>query len=108
MNDETKEVLDIMKELFSDLKSDIKGLSGKVDSLDNRLSKVELSIEKEIRPAIQLLAEGQQSMATRLVRVENKVDALEGKVDTLSTDMQIVKSVVTTHSSQLQKLDKAN
>lgn len=107
MTDETKEVLDVVKDMFLDLKKDINRLDTRMDvlentlgSVDTRVIKIESTLENEINKNIKLLAEGYQTMT-------EDVHQLKDDMEVVKFDVDIVKKVVTTHSTQINQLKKA-
>lgn len=100
MTDETKEVLDVVKDMFLDLKKDINRIESTLGSVDNRVTKIESTLENETNKNIKLLSEGYQTMA-------EDVHQLKDDVEVVKFDVDIVKKVVTTHSTQINQLKKA-
>ena len=78
---------------FEQIDNRFDGLEKKVDGIDRRLINVELTIENELRPNIQILAEGQSVIMRKLdeltkVRDEHdytkiRLDVLESRVNRL-------------------------
>ena len=85
-----------IENIENDFSSRLKGISADV-------SKVKVTLENETNKKIQLLAEGFQSVP----EISEKVDSLAEDMDTVKSDIEIVKKVVTTHSTELNKLGMA-
>lgn len=107
MTDETKEIIGAVQEMFLDMKQEIAGVNQRLDHVEKELSetkqlatKTSLTLENEVKPQIQLLAEG-------YLPLTEKVDALAEDMDIVKFNVDIVKKVVTTHSKELDRLGKA-
>ena len=123
MTEETKQVIDMVKEMFStlnekidssqnesglaDLQSHISdvenNLSVQMDTVASDVSNMKVSLENETNKKIQLLAEGFQTVP----ELSEKVDSLSKDMEVVKFDVDIVKKVVTTHSTELNKLGMA-
>lgn len=66
-------IRDIMRE-------ELQPINSRLDRVESRLDRIELSIENEIKPAIRLLAEGQQNILEHMPRQE-QLDRLEERMD---------------------------
>lgn len=62
---------------FDRMENRFNGLENQFNGLENEQRRTNLIIENEIRPSIQLLAEGQAQMQVQLDRIEEKVTAHE-------------------------------
>lgn len=107
MTDETKEIIGAVQEMFLDMKQEIAGVNRRLDHVEKELSetkqlatKTSLTLENEVKPQIQLLAEG-------YLPLTEKVDALAEDMDIVKFNVDIVKKVVTTHSKELDRLGRA-
>lgn len=115
MTDETKQIIDMMKELFSTLNDKIDTsyheLNDKIDTsyhelkneikdVKNRIAKIETTLENETNKNIQLLSEGYLPLA-------EDVRQLKDDMEVVKFDIDIVKKVVTTHSTDINQLKKA-
>lgn len=126
MTDETKQIIDVMKELFSTLNDKIdtsyqkldqkigisnQELNDKIDTsyhelkneikdVKNRIAKIETTLENETNKNIQLLSEGYLPLA-------EDVRQLKDDMEVVKFDIDIVKKVVTTHSTDINQLKKA-
>ncbi len=69
----------------------------KLKPIEHRITKIEVAIESEIKPNIQLLAEN-------YVPASKKYTAETEKIESIETDVSILKAVVTEHSEKLQQL----
>lgn len=106
MNEETKEVLSVMKDLFQNMQSEINQkfsvVEQRFDTIESEITKIKTSIETETNQNIKLLVDGHIQNAEKL----DKVDSMEKDIELVKFDVDIIKKVVTTHSSQLNKLGK--
>lgn len=64
-----------LEKRFDGLENRFNGLENRFDRLENGQKKLNLIIENEIRPSIQVLAEGQVAMQGQLDRIEKRVTA---------------------------------
>ena len=89
------------------LSGQIKAVSEEVSSTKEELSKeitgIKMSLENETNKKIQLLAEGFQAVP----ELSEKVDSLSKDMEVVKFDVDIVKKVVTTHSTELNKFGVA-
>ena len=127
MNEETKEVLNVVKDMFevltgqmkemkSDLQNQIKEVKNEVAEIKNevaeiknevaevkqRITKIETSLENETNRNIKLLVDGHIQNANKL----EKLDKIEEDVEISKTDIDVIKKAITTHSSQINQLKK--
>ena len=127
MNEETKEVLNVVKDMFevltgqmkemkSDLQNQIKEVKNEVAEIKNevaeiknevaevkqRITKIETSLENETNRNIKLLVDGHIQNANKL----EKLDKIEEDVEISKTDNDVIKKAITTHSSQINQLKK--
>lgn len=84
--------LDLILEKLEKLDSEVSGLKTEV-------VKTNLTIENEIKPQINLLAEGQSTLLAKL--------APRSEVEDLREEVEFLKSVVRTHEREIQELKKA-
>jgi hypothetical protein len=94
---ETKleEKLKPIREDISVLKEDVSDLKTSVRNLDERQKRIELKIEVDILPNLQLLAENYLPAAKRYVESTSRMDKMQN-------DIEVMKSVLREHSRQLQ------
>ena len=93
MSDDTKLILSLLDRQFEKIDKRFDGiderfdrLEGRVDKLEESITSLQLAVENEIRPSIQLLAEGHMILNEKLDRVlENAKDTeeLKTRVDAL-------------------------
>ena len=113
MNEETKEVLNVVKDMFevltdqmkemkSDLQNQIKEVKNEVAEVKQRITKIETSLENETNRNIKLLVDGHIQNANKL----EKLDKIEEDVEISKTDIDVIKKASTTHSSQSNQLKK--
>jgi chromosome segregation ATPase len=90
-----REDISVLKEDVSDLKEDVSDLKTSVRNLDERQKRIELKIEVDILPNLQLLAENYLPAAKRYVESTSRMDKMQN-------DIEVMKSVLREHSRQLQ------
>ena len=77
------------------LKDDTQFLRHEAQSSDNRLSRIELTLENETNRGIKIIAEGHLDLNRKLndaLKVENEKELLLLRVTHLETEMQLVKA----------------
>lgn len=79
-----------LKTDVSALKEDVAGLKTDVSALKSETAAIRLDIENRINPALELLAEGQQTLLDTMAP-KSRVDVLE---EELAFQKQIIKSLV--------------
>lgn len=99
---EMKTDMSQMKTDMQEMKSDISGLKSEMKTVNERLTKLELTLENEINHSIQLLAENHIDLVEKLnkaIHVQDKsilyevqVSGLKMKVEQLERDVQDIKS----------------
>lgn len=77
--------------------------SSQLKVLTADVSSMKVTLENETNKKLQLLGEGFQSVPD----LSEKVDSLSNDVEIIKFDVDIVKKVVTTHSTELNKLGRA-
>lgn len=90
-----EKILDILAGMSIRMES----MDKKIDSIDNRLVKVEFRLDTEIVPRLDALAEGQSAILEQLVPT-TRVDELENRV-------KMLEAVLSSVTSELQQLRKA-
>ncbi len=95
MEDKTFELLTKMygefSKRFDGVEKDIKDLKSDVKGIDNRLSRVELVLENEIKKDVAILYDGYQRTYEKLTAVEQKVDKLSEKVERQEVEIKVIK-----------------
>lgn len=79
------------------LDAKLEPIETKVDKLANKVTNIELTLENEIRPNIQLLAENYVPAAKRYEKASDQIESMQADID-------VLKKVVTGHSEILQKI----
>ena len=92
-----------LAELQSHISDVENNLSVQMDTVASDVSNMKVSLENETNKKIQLLAEGFQTVP----ELSEKVDSLSKDMEVVKFDVDIVKKVVTTHSTELNKLGVA-
>lgn len=98
-----------MKEMFSEMDRRFTGLENRFDNLENKVSElsnevkaINMKIENEINKNIQKLVDGHLQNTEKL----QKLDTMAEDIDILKFDVDVIKSVVTTHPNKLQAMKK--
>ena len=94
MNNEEK-ILQMLGEVLVEQKNTNKRL----DAIEQRVTRTEVLLENEIRPNIQMLAEGQNTIQKQIKRL-SVIDSLQDDVATLKTAGKVL-------SQEVDKLQKA-
>jgi chromosome segregation ATPase len=92
--DGLNEKFDGLNEKFEGLNEKFEGLNEKFDGLQNDVTKINLTLENEIRVNIQRVAEGHLDLSRNLheaMKPSNEVEMLAIKVRMLETDMMEIK-----------------
>lgn len=83
MTDELKEIINVVQELFADLKGDINDLKNRVTSVENTVTRIETAQEDttkrlvNVENSIARMETAQEDAINRLVNVENAVTKIE-------------------------------
>lgn len=95
--DRMDERLDRMDERFDRMDERFDRLEGRVDKLEESVTGLQLAVENEIRPSIQILAEGHMMLNEKLDRVlENakETEELKTRVDALETGFRLMQDKI--------------
>lgn len=87
------ERLDRMDERFDRMDERFDRLEGRVEKLEESVTELQLVVENEIRPNIQILAEGHMMLNEKLDRVlegEKEREELKNRVDALETGFHLM------------------
>jgi len=98
--DRVEERLDRVEERLDRVEERLDRVEERLDRVESDVTEIKLTLENETNRNILLLVEGH-------VQTAEKVDSFADDIDVIKFDMGVVKAVVTTHSSQLTKLQKA-
>lgn len=106
MTDEA--IIEMMKQLLdSKLDTLREDVNSRFDAIQQELAEVKIQttktatiLENETNKNVQLLAEGYNPLA-------NDVNQIKDDLEVVKFDVDVIKKVVTTHSSELNKLKKA-
>ena len=91
------ERLDRMDERFDRMDERFDRLEGRVDKLEESVTGLQLAVENEIRPSIQVLAEGHMMLNEKLDRVlENakETEELKTRVDALEAGFRLMQDKI--------------
>ncbi len=134
MNEETKEVLNVVKDMFevltgqmkemkSDLQNQIKEVKNEVAEIKNEVAEIKnevAEIKNEVAEVKQRITKIETSLENETNRnikllvdghIQNankleKLDKIEEDVEISKTDIDVIKKAITTHSSQINQLKK--
>lgn len=95
--DLTNEIAAVRSDLTKEIETVRSDLTNEIAAVKTDVLKIGLSIENEIKPNIQLLAETIIPVAKRYETESNKIESME-------TDIKLLKKVVAEHSERLNKL----
>lgn len=105
MTNETKELLDAFKDMFNAMEQRnremINALDEKINSVQQETGNIKALIENTTNKNIQLLMEAYPP-------ITEDIHQLKDDMEVVKFDVDIVKKVVTTHSTELNQLRKAN
>ncbi len=130
MTEETKEVINVMKDMFDILNDKIGTLSGKMDNMqkdisdvkerltnvenkvtnietrvtnvENKVTKIELTLENETNPRIRALYDGYIANSEKLDKIEPVVD----DVKAIKTKTDIIELAVKSHSHDINRFKR--
>lgn len=97
-----KEDVSGLKEKVSKLTADVEILKEDQSDMRETLTRVAITQENVVLPRLTALAEGHDAILSACA----PKDRTEKRLDTLESDVSVVKDVVRTHSSQLAELEK--
>ena len=90
-------VFDLLEKVYIELqntktefRSDIKDIKGDLNSINNRLTKIEIKMENEVKNKLDLLYESQVDTNRRLDSLEKKMDELTEKVDQNDSKIKVI------------------
>lgn len=84
-----------MKSEISDMKTEMSDIQNEVEEIKHKVTKIDLTLENEIRINIQRVAEGHLDLSRNLhdaMRPSNEVEMLAIKVRMLETDVKELKA----------------
>lgn len=90
-------VFDLLEKVYIELqntktefKSDIEDIKGDLNSINNRLTKIEIKMENEVKNKLDLLYEPQVDTNIRLDSLDKKMDELTEKVDQHDLKIKVI------------------
>ena len=92
-----------LKELLSQLIGRFDKMENRMDSLEQTVTRIDLRLENEIGPTVQLLLENQVANHTKL----DKLPPMEEKLDDVHSRVQVIEDVVTDHSQTIKAFKQA-
>lgn len=75
-----RELLEFIAAQVGNLTNDVGTLNNKVDGIDNRLVKIEMSIENEIKPDIKLALQGYHDLKQDTTVIKEQLNKIEKEV----------------------------
>ena len=87
------EKLEPIKQDISSINQRLTSVEEKIGTVETRMTKMELTLENDVKKSVQLLAEGHTEVVTRLDRLEEKTDDIQ---ETASILKVVTKSLHTT------------
>jgi len=87
-------VFNLLEKMYGELTTKIDGLSNEMKEgftkVDSRLTKIESTIENDIKPDIKLALQGFIDTNEKLTSLEEKIDTLSDKVDHHDIKIQVI------------------
>ena len=116
MTEETKEVINVMKDMFDILNDKIGTLSGKMKkkkkdisdvkerltNVENKVTNIELTLENETNPRIRALYDGYIANSEKLDKIEPVVD----DVKAIKTKTDIIEFAVKSHFHDINRFKR--
>ena len=91
------EKLDLLISDMQGVKEDMQGMKGSIQELNQKVTKIELTLENEICDNIQRIAEGHLDLSRNLhdaMKPSNEVEILAVKVNKLEMDVKKLKAKI--------------
>ncbi|MDE7269759.1 MAG: hypothetical protein K2N81_04730 [Acetatifactor sp.] len=91
------EKLDLVLSELQDMKTEIRDIKADLEEVNTKVTKIDLTIENEIRVNIQRVAEGHLDLSRNMHEVmkpNNEIEMLAIKVRMLETDIREIKSKI--------------
>lgn len=79
-------VFNLLEKMYVDMQEGFK-------KVDTRLTKIEATLETEIKPNIKLALQGYHDTNEKLTSIENKIDTLGAKIETHDVEISVIKRV---------------
>ena len=98
MTDE--QILQAMKSMLEPIQERLDSFEKGQQEIKERVTKIEVTQENDTSKRLDLLMEAQQEAAAKL----QKLGRIESTLDTVKSDTEIIKSVVTEHSKSIREL----
>ena len=96
MNEKTFELMTAMysemQKGFNQMNERFEGLEEQVESNAASIRKIDMRIENEVMPKIDMLFDAVNMNGERIQRVEDKVDRLTDRVDSQEFDIRLIKT----------------
>ena len=103
MNDDSREIIEVMKDLFDTLNRSNQEIKAELNEVKKRVIKIETTQENEVRKNIGLLADGYSLVSEQLSELVDVPDQLTD----IKADISLIKKAVASHSAELNRLPKA-
>lgn len=89
-------------ELLVQMQTDMSGMKADMSDLKNRVCRIELTLENEVGPALDALAEGQDLTHQKLKELATKEE-----VSDLRAEVLMLRKLVALHTQEIEELKKA-
>ena len=100
MTGDIKEMINVMQDIYNTFNTGFDKLDARFVDMNERLSKIE-AVQNTTNKNIDLLVQGYSP-------ITEKLNSLSEDMEVVKFDVDIVKKVGTTHSTELKQLRKAN
>jgi hypothetical protein len=101
MSEDLKMILEVIQGYSNDVNEKFAKIEKRLDSIENLTIQNSLTIENELKPQIQIIAEQHLSLVEKINNIENKLDKQNVKYE-------LLEMVVRSHDAEIKKLKKAN
>ncbi len=90
-------VFNLLEKMYSDLTGKIDGLSNEMQEgfkkVESRLTKVENTLENEIKPKISLCLEELVNVKEKLTEHDSRFDGIDSKIERHDVEINVIKRV---------------
>ncbi|MBR9648687.1 hypothetical protein [Clostridium tyrobutyricum] len=70
---EGDKMFDLMTKMYAEMQNGFKGVNERIDGLENKVDKTNITIENDIKPKIEALFDGYKQNSDKLDRIEKQV-----------------------------------
>ncbi len=89
-------------EILGQISGRLDGMDGRLDTMQDQITRANLSVENEVWPAIQSIGEGQELTHQMMKELASKEE-----LDDFRADYRILRTVVTQHTREIEELKRA-